>query len=216
MSLSEILSRVGKELKAKNALREHMLTETRRILKLSKESIILVHRGKFKAARKRLDTAGGLLRKTLRQLEDFPELKYGGAMFNACQEYAEAYIFLRLEEDGVFSPPEEVEVGFQSYLLGLADVPGELRRRVLDTLMAGNFKEAERRFKLMEEIYGKLLTLDEQIFSLVSGLRRKCDVIRHLLELTGSDLLVEKRQQRLERALKTLERHASKMGKKRG
>jgi predicted translin family RNA/ssDNA-binding protein len=68
----------------------------------------------------------------------------------------------------------------------------------------------------MEEIYGGLSTLDEQIFSLVSGLRRKCDVIRHLLELTGSDLLVEKRQQRLEKALKTLEQHASKIGRKRG
>jgi len=68
----------------------------------------------------------------------------------------------------------------------------------------------------MEEIYGGLSTLDEQIFSLVSGLRRKCDVVRHLLELTGSDLLVEGRQQRLERALKTLEKHASKLRRKTG
>ncbi|KYH38161.1 MAG: RNA-binding protein [Candidatus Hecatellales archaeon B24] len=216
MSLGEILSRVGRELKTKNALREHMLTEARRVLKLSKESIILVHRGKFKAAEKRVETAGGILRKTLKRLEEFPELKYGGAMFNACQEYAEAYIFLKLEKEERFPTPEEVGVGFQAYLLGLADVPGELRRRALDALMAGDFKGAEGRFNLMEEIYGGLSTLDEQIFSLVSGLRRKCDVIRHLLELTGSDLLVEKRQQRLEKALKTLEKHASKIGRKRG
>ncbi len=63
----------------------------------------------------------------------------------------------------------------------------------------------------MEEIYSSLITLDEHVFSLVSGLRRKCDIIRHLLELTGSDLVVERRQQRLEKALKTIERHASRL-----
>ncbi|RLI25141.1 MAG: haloacid dehalogenase [Candidatus Hecatellales archaeon] len=216
MPLSEILSRVGRSLKAKNTLREQMLSEARRILKLSKESIILTHRGRLKAAERRLEKAGSLLRKTLKQLEDSPELRHGGAMFNACQEYAEAYVFLRLEGEGRFPTPEEVGVDFQAYLLGLADVPGELRRKTLEALMAGDLKGAERRFKLMEEIYGGLSTLDEQIFSLVSGLRRKCDVVRHLLELTGSDLLVEGRQQRLERALKTLEKHASKLRRKTG
>ncbi|MHC1586629.1 MAG: haloacid dehalogenase [Candidatus Hecatellaceae archaeon] len=211
MTLGEVLSRVGKELKAKNMLRERMLTDARRVLKLSKESIILAHKGRLKAARKRLKTAGKILQQSFKQLESYPELRHGGAMSTACQEYAEASIFLSLEEEGRFPSPEEVGVDFQSYLLGLADVPGELRRQALESLLAGNFKEAERRFKLMEEIYSSLITLDEHVFSLVSGLRRKCDIIRHLLELTGSDLVVERRQQRLEKALKTIERHASRL-----
>jgi len=209
MKLNLILSRLGRELKEKNMLRERMLSDARKILKLSKESIILIHRGKVKAAEKRLKIAEKILGKAFEELEGHPELKYGGAMSTACQEYAEAKIFLGLEE-GRFPPPEEVGVDLQSYLLGLADVPGELRRKVIEELMAGRIKEAERKFRLMEEIYAGLMALDEHVFSLVSGLRRKCDIVRHLLELTGSDLVLELRQQRLEEALKTLEKHASK------
>lgn len=211
MSLSSILTGVKKELKVKSVLRERMLADARRILKLSKESVILVHHGDFAKAERRLEAASRLLRKTLRELEASPELRHGGALFTACQEYAEAHIFLKLEREGKFPSLKEVGVESQAYLLGLADVPGELRRRVLEDLMAGRLQEAERRFKLMEEIYSSLSTLDEQVFLLVSNLRRKCDVVRHLLELTGSDLLVEKRQQRLEKALKTLESHALKI-----
>ena len=216
MALNRILARADRELKAKNLFREKMLSDARRILKLSKESILLTHKGKLKLAEQRLKKAERLLRKNLEQLEAYPELKYGGALSTACQDYAEALFFLSLERGGGFPIPEEVGVNLQSYLLGLADVPGELRRRVVEELMAGNLKAAERRFKLMEEIYGSLITLDEHVFSLVSGLRRKCDVIRHLLELTGSDLVVERRQRRLEKTLKSLERYASKFGRKEG
>jgi translin len=208
LSLNKILSEVGSRLKAKNMLRERMLKDARRTLKLSKECVLLIQRGKLKTAKRKLKSAELLLKKTIKLLEDSPELRHGGAMHEACQEYAEACILLRLEEDGKFLTPQEVGVDFQAYLLGLADTVGELRRMVLSRLMAGDMAEAERRFKLMEEIYYGISTLDEQVYSVVSGLRRKCDVARHLLELTGSDVMVEARQRRLEKVLKALEKYS--------
>ncbi|RLI04857.1 hypothetical protein DRO26_03800, partial [Candidatus Bathyarchaeota archaeon] len=50
-----------------------------------------------------------------------------------------------------------------------------------------------------------LMLLNEHSFSVLPGLRRKCDVARHLLELTGSDLILEKRRKRLEEYLKVME-----------
>ncbi len=208
MSLSQILSQINKELKAKNMLRERMLKDARRTLKLSKECILLVQGGKLKAAKRKLKVAEATLKRIIKLLEFSPELRYGGAMHEACQEFAEASILLRLEEDGSFPTPEEVGVDPQAYLLGLADIVGELRRMVLSRLMAGDMAEAERKFRLMEEIYYGLSTLDEQVYSVVSGLRRKCDIARHLLELTGSDVMVEVRQRRLERVLRALEKYS--------
>ena len=185
-----------------------MLKDARRTLKLSKECILLVQGGKLKAAKRKLKSAEAILKKTIKLLEGSPELRHGGAMHEACQEYAEACVLLRLEEDGRFLTPDEVGVDSQAYLLGLADIVGELRRMVLNRLMAGDMAGAERRFRLMEEVYFGLSTLDEQVYSVVSGLRRKCDIARHLLELTGSDVMVEVRQRRLEGVLRALEKYS--------
>lgn len=205
-SLKKAISRLRKELKAKNELRERMLSESRRITRLSKEATTLIFQGRIPKARAGLKKASSLFRQAIRRLEATPELRHSGALSAACQEFAEASILLALEERGVCPSVEEMKVDINSYVLGLADVPGELRRGVLAALLNHDVKGAERRFRMMEAIYNELTALDEQAFHVLPGLRRKCDVIRHLLELTASEVVLERRQQRLEEALRRSEK----------
>jgi len=57
-----------------------------------------------------------------------------GSVDSAFQEYAEASILLSLIRESRFVGFEELEVPMTSYVLGLADVIGELRRRALESL----------------------------------------------------------------------------------
>ena len=206
MSLKRILKKIRKELKVKSSLREKMLLNSRKITQKSKKTILLLHQNKLEKAEKTLDEARTLLNSTLESLKNAPELQTSGALFAASQEYAEASILLCIEKIGLYPTPEEVGVSSSAYVLGLADVIGELKRKVSECLRIGDVKKAEHYFKYMEDIYKMLSALNEYAFSVVPALRRKCDVARHLIESAGSELLLERRRKRLEEYLKLIEK----------
>jgi translin len=127
-------------------------------------------------------------------------------MFSAAlQEYAEANIFLGLIQQSRFVTPNEVNVPAVDYVLGLADVIGEYRRLVLDALREGDAEKGEECLKTMDEIYIELMAMDEA-YMLVSGLRRKCDIARRIIEATRGDVTQEVRRKSLENYLKQFER----------
>ena len=214
MSLTDVLRKVRKELKVKNVLRERMLANARKITQQSKEAILLIQQNKLTKAEKRLRKVKELLNSTFEFLKITPELQTSGALFNASQEYAEAAILLGLEKNGAYPKPEEIGVSSDAYVLGLADVIGELRRKAVEAMKNGKLKKAEKCLKNMESIYRELMFLNEYAFSVLPGLRRKCDVARHLIELTSSDLMLEKRRKRLEDYLKLVEKGLSKREEK--
>jgi predicted translin family RNA/ssDNA-binding protein len=57
----------------------------------------------------------------------------------------------------------------------------------------------------METVYAELMNLDE-IHILVSGLRRKCDVARRVIEATRGDVTLEVRRSHLETSIRNLEK----------
>ena len=130
---------------------------------------------------------------------------YSGLVDAAFQEYAEARTLLSLVEENRFVSPEEISVNSVAFVLGLADVIGELRRRALDSLRKEDVKTAEACLHLMEEIYVELMAMDEA-YMLVPGLRRKSDVARHIIETTRGDITIESRRSSLEQSMKSLEK----------
>jgi predicted translin family RNA/ssDNA-binding protein len=56
---------------------------------------------------------------------------------------------------------------------------------------------------LMEEIYVELVSMDDAFF-IVPGLRRKCDVARHVIESTRGDITIETRRSSLEHSIQEL------------
>ncbi len=208
-SLKSVLREVKNELKEKEEIREKAHNDMRKATSLSKQTILLIHQKKEKEAKKLVEKAKEILLKLGKISEEYPEIVHGG-MFNAAlQEYSEANILLKLVEESIFVTPKEIGVPSVDYVLGLADVIGEYRRLALDALREGHVQKGENCLKLMDEIYVELMALDDA-YMLVSGLRRKCDVARRIIEATRGDITQEVRRSALEKQLSHIEKLAKK------
>jgi translin len=205
VSLRSLLDKIEKELKKKEEVRQELQREMRRATRLSKQAILFMHQERFDEARELLKEASELLAKLDEVSNDYPELVYTGLVNAAFEEYVEAHALLTLIKEERFINPEELGIPSVSYLLGLSDVIGELRRRTLDSLRREDVETAEYCMQKMEQIYVELTAMDDA-YLLVPGLRRKCDVARRVIEATRGDLAIEARRSSLERSIKELER----------
>lgn len=210
--MKSVLSKIQKELKDKEEVREETQKAMRRATRLSKQAILFTHQERFKDAKKLLSQANELFTELRKVAEKHPDLVYTGIVEIAFEEYAEAQTLLRLVEENQFISSEELSVPAVAYVLGLADVVGELRRRVLDLLRSGKVKNAEDCLQMMEQIYVELMSMNEA-YMLVPGLRRKCDVARRVIETTRGDVTIEARRTSLERSIKRLEKIVETKGK---
>lgn len=205
MSLHRILGRIEDEAKNNEIFKDELYEAMRKATRLSKQAIFALHRGEPGKSAELLKDAEKLFSK----LDEVPlvlgELVYSGIVDAAFQEYAEAHILLSLTEDGKFVDHKKIHVPSTSYLLGLADVVGELRRKALDSLRAGDLKIAEKSLEYMELIHDELMGLEKALQS-IHELRRKTDVARRVIEATRGDVAMEVRRDSLERSIKRLEK----------
>lgn len=199
MSLRDVLREIKDELKKKDKVRQEIQTATRRATKLSKQAIFQVHKTDLKEAQNTLKESEIILSKYNNLYREYLNLPIGN-MNAAFEEYSEACILLNLVTKGIFISDKEINVPIASYILGLGDVVGELRRLALDSLRNGETKKAEDFLKMMEKIYEELINLDEIQF-LVNGLRRKCDIARRLIEITRGDVTMEIRRNILKNSI---------------
>lgn len=197
------------ELKQKEEAKDKLQKNMRKATSLSKQAILMIHHGKPEEAKKLLKETDKLFTTLTKIVKKHPELFYSGIVDAAFQEYTEAQILLCIVEERKPTGPEELNVPSINYVLGLADVIGELRRRALDMLRKGNVKKAVKCLEMMEEIFDELMAMDDA-YMLVPGLRRKCDVARHVIETTRGEVTVETRRAQLEHSIKNLEKMITK------
>jgi len=202
--LEEIIKKAAEDLKAREKARDEAYSRARRARVLSKQAILLLHNGDREKAASNLDEAGALLNEIRVYSEEYLEIGFYDAVEAARQEYAEASILLGLNTGKGYPSPELLGLNYKSYLLGLADVPGELRRQTLDLLRAGDLVAAEENLETMEEIYRHLSKVDE-VSLLLKGLRRKLDVARSVTERTRAEITTEASRERLRKQLKKVE-----------
>jgi len=211
-NLKTILENVKHELIEKDKLRSNAHENMRKATSLSKQAILLIHQKRLGEAKRATGDAEEIITNLQSFAEKFPEIVYGGMFSAALQEYSEANILLKLVEESVFISAEAIRVPSADYVLGLADVVGELRRLALDALREGEVNEAEKWLEVMDEIYIELLALDEA-YMLVSGLRHKNDIARRIIETTRGDVTLEVRRKSLEEYLKRFEKRQKTKGK---
>jgi translin len=205
LSLKTILGKIQDELQKREKVHDEVQRDMRRATRLSKQAILFTHQERYKEAKKLLEESTELLAKLRSVAELYPDMLYSGLVNAAHQEYAEAQTLVTLVRSDRFISPEEIGVPSIDYVLGLADVIGELRRRALDSLRKEDVKTAEECLRLMESIYVELMSMDEA-YMLVPGLRRKSDVARHLIETTRGDITIEARRNSLEKCMQNLEK----------
>ncbi len=208
-TLKEILDEARVELTENNKIREVANDRMRKITSQSKQAILLSHQNRLPEAKTRIETAKQLIAEVRELSKNHPALTYSGMFNDALQEHTEACIFVKLIEEHTFPSPKELGVPPVDYILGLADVVGELRRRTLDSLREGNVKEGEKCLQLMDEIFVELEALDEA-YMLVPMLRRKNDVSRRVIEATRADITQEVRRKALQDQIRSFEERLAK------
>ena len=203
--LDAITERVETHFEIKNKAREQALARSRELIRCCANAIRAAHRAEHDEAAQLLSTARGVVRQMVSDLADHPDLYYAGYTQDALKEFAEASITLALITDRPLPTPEELDVIPATYLNGLGEAMGELRRYVLDVMRHGRLERCEQMLQAMEDVYSVLVTIDYPD-ALTGGLRRTTDMVRGVLERTRGDLTLAARQEVLQRALHNLER----------
>lgn len=136
---------------------------------------------------------------------------YAGYTQDAIKEYCEASLTTAFIEMRELPTPESLGVPVSTFLRGLAETPGELRRRCMDILRMGYSDEAETLLSEMDDIYSVLITMDYPD-AVTNGLRRQTDLLRGIVERTRADLTLSLREEKLKELLRrTIETHESSL-----
>lgn len=203
LNLDEIVGKIRVILEEEDKAKTEALEGIWKSIRLSGKAIRAAHKSEFKEAIEKTSEAKKTLDKISEMLEKYPTLYYSNLMMTAYQEYTEAKQLISLLKDNLFLTPEELGVPNKSYLSGIGDLVGELRRCGLNAIRQGKVKNAEHVLDLMEEIYESLSSV-EYPKSLVPGLRRKCDVARALLERTRGDVMNAIQREKLVKEMREL------------
>ncbi len=190
------LDKITKSLLEVQDAREFLIKNTREIIILCSKSIISVHTGDMKSAKNNLKQAEALLKKynkkatsDLRRYMIMPE-----------QEFVEAASLIAIVEKKEI--PSETILGVmpESYVLGLMDCVGELKRMIFDKIRIGDIDDASRIFEIMENLYLYLYPFS-MYDKVLKEARRKIDVDRILVDDVRGAITEEKRRSELIKAL---------------
>ena len=195
-NLDAIMERINQEISAKEKVREDALRFSRDIIINCRRAIQHLHRGLMPAAEEYVGQAGTLLAQLITTTKDHQDIFNAGYVENAEQEFVEASCLLKILQAKELPSPDELQVTSSSYLMGLCDLVGELRRAALDVMLNGNTSRAAEYLKMMDQIYDAIMSFDYP--SGLVPIKKKQDVVRSLVEKTRGELVVVSSERRME------------------
>ena len=126
-------------------------------------------------------------------------------LINAEQEFVEAYQLKCVYEKTSLAGMDDLNVATSSYLLGLLDSIGEIKRMIYDNLRTERTPDALNLFALMEDLYSSIYPF-AVYDNIVPGIKRKLDVAKLLIENVRSTLTEESNRNLLIKRMDILER----------
>jgi translin len=198
------LQSASNNLDAVNLRREKLIKESRDVISLCSKTIINIHNLNIDEA-KRLSKEAKIKLAELKKVAGSDLVKY---ILTPEQEFVEASVMLSLAHKRELPSLEKTGVAPSSYILGLLDSIGEMKRAVYDKIRKNDFKEAESTFAAMETLFVMLSPL-AVYDNIVNGVRRKLDVARILIEDTRSTITEESRRSQFMASISDL---SSKLG----
>jgi len=179
--------------------REKLIKESREVISLSSNAIISIHSSEMKEA-KRLKK---LARERLTALQHVAGSDLTKYLLTPEQEFVECSVLIALSSNEEIPSRRKLRVSQNSYILGLLDVIGELKRMVYDSIRKMDFGKAERMFSIMQQLYVQISPF--AVYDhVVQGIRRKLDVARVLIEDTRATVTEEARRREFITALNKL------------
>lgn len=189
------MKKLEKEIKGllekEDSAREEALKLCREIGRLAADSIKKVHQSLYDKAEAEIKEGLKLLDKAKKILKPFPETMYAGFLQSAEKELAEAVITLWIVRDKKIPGYKDYNFDYKSYLHGLCESTGEVRRHILDEIRKGKISECEKMLDMMDEIYFFLLNF-QFTDAITRSLRRQVDYVRGILEKTRSEVTMAK------------------------
>jgi translin len=199
-NLDAIAEKIRAGLSAKDAVREKMLPLSRDVIRYCSQAIRALHRQEFSEAENMLGTARDILAGVGQVVSECNEFLNTGAFRDAQKEYAEGCITLAVVRGEPIPDPDELQIDLASYLNGMGEAVGELRRYLLDSMRRGDTSRGEELLSAMDDIYTVLVAMDFPD-AVTGGLRRTTDNVRGILERTRGDLTLAVQNKELETRL---------------
>ncbi len=186
MNLKKAFSEVSEVLEILYQDREEILKLSRNIIRDCSIAIKNIHRKEF-------DKFQNKINKIKNEHQDLVKLvnKNLGVFYNYLktpeQEYAEAMAFYAIIKKNNIPTPFDLKIDPINFVLGLADVIGELRRYALDNIRNSQVEDLNEILENMDEIYTYLFTIDYPS-AITQDLRHKVDIARNIIEKTRGDI----------------------------
>ncbi len=198
------LELISGELDKVEERRERILRDSRDVISLASKAIVSIHVGKLKEARGHLKSGNTLLE----ELKKVAVQDLHRYLVPPESEFVEASVLYSIESEKGIPSCKDLGVANTSYLLGLLDAVGEIKRAVYDRIRQGRTSEALELFSIMERLY-VLLSPFAVYDHVAQGVRRKLDVARILVEGTRSAVTEEIRRSEF---MKSIEELSGKLG----
>jgi translin len=203
------LEEIDQDLKDIQERRETLIKGTRDVVMLCSKSIISLHHNQIQDAKGKMAQA----RTMLEELRKYAGQDLSRYLAVPEQELVEANSLLAIMQDQPVPSMKDLNVAGESYLTGLLDCVGEVKRLVYDRMRSGREADAEKLFSVMEEIYGALYPF-AVYDNIVSGLRKKLDVARMLIEDIRAVVTEENRRKAMIEAVEGIEKKLSSGNKR--
>ncbi|MDF1519111.1 MAG: haloacid dehalogenase [Brevefilum sp.] len=203
IDLEALSDRIRESFERQNQIRDEALAQSRNLIRHAARAIRAIHRDDADLAYENLKQADALATALREGLSEDPDLYFSGYAQDALKEYCEAHLTVATILNKDWPSPEDLKVEFATYLNGMSEVVGELRRRIMDIMREGHSQEVERLLDVMDDIYAQLVTMDFPD-ALTYGLRRRTDIARSIIERTQADVTISYRQQELEKRITSL------------
>lgn len=195
------LKSINDELRLIENRREQLIKESRDIIILCSQSIISLHQGHIQESQLKLDKAKDLYF-SLKTLAQTDLLRY---LSMSEQELVECSLLMSIVKNDALPGLDEIGVSSQAYLFGILDCIGEIKRMVYDMVRLNRYDQAEYLFTVMQEIYSEIYPFS--IYdNIVSGIRKKLDICKILIENTRELITEEARRSIILESLKKLDR----------
>lgn len=172
--------------------RDAVLSESRRIIAACSRTIIRIHQGKDDEAQQMLERVRPQLRALQKQV--MPQIRHYA--ITAEQEYVEALALHSIVSQNAIPSLEEAGVMPESYILGMLDCVGELKRFMLDCIRSDRPEQANYAFDTMEGLYEGLYPF-AAYDAVLKESRRKLDVGRITLESSRAIITEENRRRHM-------------------
>lgn len=186
------VDKINRKFKDVEERRNAIIKGTRDATILCSKAIVSLHSHKKKESIEYIEKA----KKLLEQFKELGKDDLQKYLYIAEQEFVEAFCLFSISENSVIPSMKALEVSDVSYVMGLLDCIGEIKRMIIDKIRSEGTSNVNALFELMDKIYGTIYPL-AVYDNLMPGLRKKLDVSRILIENVRAIITEEQRRTKM-------------------